>query len=64
MFTKSIVAKQDIEAGTVLQTDHLTFKKPGTGIPASRLNEVIGRKLVCSVAANTRLTESDLEPKS
>lgn len=63
MFTKSIVVCQDLPAGTVLQPQHLTFKKPGTGIPIQRLNEIVGRRLSRDIRANTRLSESDLEPK-
>ncbi|MBE9544828.1 MAG: N-acetylneuraminate synthase family protein, partial [Proteobacteria bacterium] len=33
MFTKSIVARRKIEAGTILTDDDVTLKKPGTGIP-------------------------------
>jgi N,N'-diacetyllegionaminate synthase len=61
MFTKSIVAREDIPAGTVLQEEHLTLKKPGTGIPAARLPEVIGRRLKRPVAANALLSEDELD---
>lgn len=64
MFTKSIVTKHNLESGTVLKAEHLTFKKPGIGIPASSIREIIGRRLTRSVAANTRLSESDLEPNA
>jgi N-acetylneuraminate synthase len=61
MFTKSIVAREDMPAGTVLQEEHLTLKKPGTGIPAARLGEVIGRRLKRPVAANALLSEDELD---
>jgi len=60
-FTKSIVVTQDLPAGTVLQADHLALKKPGTGIPAARLPEVIGRQLRRDMQANNLLNESDLD---
>ena len=44
LFTKSVVASR-LPAGTVLQQNHLAVKKPGTGIPASRLTEIIGRRV-------------------
>lgn len=59
-FTKSILARKDLEAGTILGKDDLTLKKPGTGIPASRLPEIIGRRLKRSVAADTVISEEDL----
>jgi len=61
LFTKSIVVKAALEAGTVLQSEHLTVKKPGTGIAAAKLSELVGRRLRRSVAADHLLAESDLE---
>ena len=60
-FTKSIVARKNLAAGTELTSDDLTLKKPGTGIPAARLSEIIGRRLKRSVAADTLISEGDLE---
>lgn len=61
MFTRSVVARADLPAGTVLRAEHLAVKKPGTGIPAKRLPQVIGRRLRCSVAADQALTDDMLE---
>jgi N,N'-diacetyllegionaminate synthase len=61
LFTKSIVACQDLPAGSTLQVEHLTIKKPGTGIPASRLPELIGRTLRRAVHADQLLQESDVD---
>jgi N,N'-diacetyllegionaminate synthase len=60
MFTKSIVARQALAAGTVLGEGNLAIKKPGTGIPAARLPEVIGRRLRVAIEADHLLQESDL----
>jgi N-acetylneuraminate synthase len=60
-FTKSIVARKNLEAGTILGKDDLTLKKPGTGIPAVRLPEIIGRRLKRPVAADTSISEEDLD---
>jgi N,N'-diacetyllegionaminate synthase len=60
LFTKSIVARIDLPAGTSLQEEHLSLKKPGTGIPESRLNDLIGRTLKRAVPADTLLSEDDL----
>ncbi len=43
IFQKSIVAASDISSGTILELSHLSFKKPGTGIPASNYKNLIGR---------------------
>ena len=62
LFTKSVTARVDLAQGTVISESHLAFKKPGTGIPANRVAEIVGRKLVRSVAANSLLREEDLLP--
>jgi N-acetylneuraminate synthase len=59
-FTKSVVIRRDLPVGTVLQEEHLTVKKPGTGIPAERLPEVIGRRLKRPVMADRLLSKEDL----
>jgi N-acetylneuraminate synthase len=61
IFTKSIVARRALAAGTVLDRAHLAAKKPGTGIPAERLPEVVGRRLRRDVAADEMLRDEDLE---
>jgi N-acetylneuraminate synthase len=60
-FTKSIVARRNLEAGTILGKDDLTLKKPGTGIPAVRLPEIIGRRLKRPVAADTSISDDDFD---
>jgi len=60
LFTKSVVARIDLPVGSTLQPEHLTTKKPGTGIPAARLPELIGRTLRCSVKTDQLLDFSDL----
>ncbi|MGZ4356556.1 MAG: N-acetylneuraminate synthase family protein [Gaiellaceae bacterium] len=59
-FTKSIVAAADLPEGAVLREEDLALKKPGDGLPPTRLRDVIGRKLRRAVTADTPLQESDL----
>ena len=61
LFTKSIVVRVDLPAGTVLKEEHLTGKKPGTGIPVDRLPTIIGRTLSRCVKTDEILKDSDLE---
>jgi N,N'-diacetyllegionaminate synthase len=61
LFTKSAVATVDLPAGTVLSLEHLTFKKPGTGIAVERVGEILGRKLRRTVPADTLLSHEDIE---
>ncbi len=61
LFTKSIVVREDLPAGTRLRPEHLTTKKPGSGLPAEKLVEVIGHRLRKDVKADTLLREEDLD---
>ncbi|HEV8393949.1 MAG TPA: N-acetylneuraminate synthase family protein [Vicinamibacterales bacterium] len=61
LFTRSLVAGQDLPAGTVLTRDHLLVKKPGTGLPPDRLDEVVGRRLTRAVTIDHVLAPEDVE---
>jgi N-acetylneuraminate synthase len=61
VFEKSVVAAEPIPAGTTLEAGMLAAKKPGTGIPTVRLPELVGRRARKDIAADTLLTEADLE---
>jgi N,N'-diacetyllegionaminate synthase len=41
---KSIIAKQEIMPGTIITEEMLIIKRPGTGIPSKRLDEIVGKK--------------------
>lgn len=60
-FTKSVVARVDLQAGTVLKAEHLTVKKPGTGIPAAQMTKLIGRRLKRSVLKDKQISENELD---
>ena len=60
-FTKSIVACKNLKAGRILKADDLTLKKPGTGMPAERLSEIIGRRLKRPVAVDHFISEEDID---
>jgi N,N'-diacetyllegionaminate synthase len=64
LFTKSIVAEIDLPSGAVLTPESLSVKKPGTGIPAERLDSMIGRRLRRPLAAGEMLSESHLVEQS
>jgi sialic acid synthase SpsE len=59
-FEKSIVAKVAIQEGTVLDRELLTTKRPGNGISALRLDEVVGRRAARGIGANAQLEEADV----
>lgn len=61
IFTKSVVAARDLAEGHVLTEADLVLKKPGTGIPATRFQEVVGKSLARAVVRDTFLTDQDLK---
>ncbi len=61
VFTRSLVARHDLPAGTVLTQEHLAIKKPGTGLSPDRLPDVIGLRLARAVAADQLLAADDIE---
>lgn len=61
LFTKSVVMRRALPAGAVLRAEDLALKKPGSGIPAHRVTELIGTRLRHAVSADQILVESDLD---
>ncbi len=60
IFGKSIVFKCNCNVGHSITMKDISLKKPGTGIPASRLSEFIGQILKRPVKAGDFLKESDI----
>ena len=61
LFNKSIVAARALSAGTMLRAEDLAVKKPGTGIAAARFDEIVGRRLVRSLALDEIMQAGDVE---
>jgi N,N'-diacetyllegionaminate synthase len=61
LFTRSLVASADLPAGTVIAREHLAIKKPGTGLPPDRLDDIIGRRLARPVTTDQVLAAEDIE---
>lgn len=57
----SIVAAVPIAAGEVITAGSLTMKRPGTGLAAKHLEELIGRRATRDLHADTMLAWSDVE---
>jgi N-acetylneuraminate synthase len=64
VFEKSVVAIIDLAPGAVITPDMVSCKKPGTGIPASEFQQVIGKRVKRAVKADTVLHLDDLESDS
>ncbi len=61
LFTKSLFYKTDLQAGSILTRENLAAKKPGTGIPAGKIETVLGKRLLIDVAMDGFVNENDLE---
>ena len=57
IFEKSVVTAARIPAGATIERGMLAAKKPVTGIPAARIDEVVGRTAVRDLPEDTVLTE-------
>ncbi len=58
---RSVIAARDISAGEILKREDLDVKRPGTGIPPERMDELVGKIARCNIEADTVIEESDLE---
>lgn len=59
-FEKSVVTRVRIPAGTTIEREMLTTKRPGNGIPAVRLDSVVGRTAAAEIDANELVQEAQL----
>lgn len=59
-FMKSPVATRPLEVGHRLEADDIALKKPGNGLPAEALPQLVGRVLARPVPADHQLSMSDL----
>jgi sialic acid synthase SpsE len=62
IFMKSIVANEDLPAGTRLEQQHLALKKPGTGLPAEEIDRLLGRRLRHAISRDAQIRFEDLDP--
>lgn len=58
---RSLVAAKPIPAGATLTSGHLTLKRPGTGLPASLISMVVGRKARQNIAPDQLISLEMLE---
>ena len=58
---RSIVAAKDIAKGKTITSDDLTFKRPGTGIYPSEIDNVIGKTAKIDISEDTLLDYDMLE---
>ena len=56
---RSVIATRDLPAGTKLTKTDLGAKRPGTGLPPEKINELVGKVLIRAVKADTLIFDSD-----
>ena len=61
IFMKSLYATKNINAGDQITQQHLTAKKPGTGIPVNQIQNIVGMKAKKNIAQNSMIQLDDLE---
>ena len=57
---RSIIAAQDIPAGTEITRGMLEMKRPGTGLKPKHLGQIVGHKAARNIAANTIISLEDV----
>lgn len=57
---RSIVAARPLSKGTVLSRDDVDFKRPGTGVPPSQLDSVLGGTLMRDIEQDALIDPEDL----
>lgn len=58
---RSVIVVRDMNAGEVLRLEDLDAKRPGTGIAADKIDELVGKKLLVDKEADTLLLEEEIE---
>jgi N,N'-diacetyllegionaminate synthase len=59
VFEKSVVSSRAISAGSLITRLDLDFKKPGDGIPASRYESLLGRRLNIDIPRDHKFSMDD-----
>lgn len=58
---RSVVTLKNLNKGHIIKQEDITYKRPGTGIPASEFNNIIGLKTVQDITEDTILQYEMLE---
>jgi N-acetylneuraminate synthase len=59
IFQKSIVSIIDIPKGSVITKEMIGFKKPGTGIPANKKNNILGKRAKKDIFKDNLIKKED-----
>ena len=58
---RSVIVVRDMKAGEVLRLEDLDAKRPGTGIPADKMDDLVGKVLKVDKEADTLIELTDFE---
>ena len=58
---KSIVAKNDIFNGSIIDKNHLTFKRPGDGISPDEVEKLLGKKALKDIKEDSQIRWEEIE---
>ena len=61
MAHNSVVSLRDIAAGATIRPDDVWAKRPGTGIPARQLDDVVGRVAARAISKDRLISWDDLK---
>jgi len=57
---RSIVVSKDLKAGSILTPDDLDAKRPGTGYPPDKINELTGKTLLKDLEKDSLIMKEDI----
>lgn len=60
-YHRSITTACDITEGELFTEDNLCMRRPGSGLPARRWDEIIGKRASRSISKNIQLIEEDIQ---
>jgi N-acetylneuraminate synthase/N,N'-diacetyllegionaminate synthase len=63
-FRRSIYAKRTIKKGEYISENNITILRPNVGIPATKYDDILGRRVLRKIDVHCPVHDSDLEPAS
>lgn len=61
-FRRSLYFVKDMKAGDVITADCVRSVRPGFGLAPKHLDALIGKRVICSIVANSPVLQQDIEP--
>jgi len=58
---RSVIVRNDLTAGTIIQLEDLDMKRPGTGVSPEKLQDFVGKKLKNDIIKDSLINIKDFE---